>query len=157
MSRHSNSWLSGWKAQADRPIHGADLLHGFAVRLGTPHNRHADAVYRDIALPVAARHVTLRLTYRTLRLAGATPRDSSRLVVEVLNPRTGRLLARALSITPQVASQRKGLMMLPRPWHTASYDLTRFRGGRVRLLFRDRHGRGASVIFDVAAVRVSSD
>ena len=154
--RHrATAWLSPWQAPGGRITRVLDPLHGLAVRLGA-HGRRADAAYRDLTLPRQARHLTLRFSYRALALAGNTgTHGESRLLVTVLNPRTGRLLAHVLRATPALGVRRKGLMSLPPMWRTVTYDLTRFRGRRVRLLFSDRHGRAARVVVDLASVHIT--
>ncbi len=98
--------------------------------------------YRDIVVPTRARRVTLRFAYRVPSHPGrATQR--AWLEVDLLSPRTGRLLARVLQAHP--ATVARSATHASTAWHHASYDLTRFRGRRVRLVIRDHALSSAAV------------
>jgi hypothetical protein len=107
--------------------------------------QHTAPAYRDIVVPARARRVTLRFAYRVpshpRQATGAA--QHAWLEVDLLSPRTGRLLARVLQAHPATMAQSS--THTSGAWHHASYDLTRFRGRRVRLVIRD-HALGSTAV-----------
>lgn len=110
--------------------------HATAARSRARQGLHPRIAFRDVTIPSHAHRVTLRFSYRRVTIHRRdVPLGRDTIEIDVANPRTGRVLARALNV-----DGNRGTAMVARgqTWREAGVDLTRFRGRRVRLVFHDR-------------------